>query len=530
MPASQNSRVYLVGGGIAGLAAAAFLIRDVKLPAHQIHLFEQLPVPGGSMDGAKSPTAAGGYVTPGGRMFEEEYYVCLWDLLATIPTLEDPAISVLEDFKLFNQEHTTHAKARILLYDHTIADASQLGLDMRDRADMTRLLAMPEHLIGARRIEDFFQPHFFETNFWCMWRTTFAFQNWHSAIELKRYFLCFVQEFDRIHTLAGVRRSRYNQYDSVILPLQTWVQAQGVQVHTGATVTDIDFGGAMARRASQLHLRNTDGTHAVLTLGQDDFVFITNGSMTADSTYGDNNTVPQLIRQRQDGSWALWETLARKSYDFGRPNAFCGNIDESKWESFTLTMSSRALLDRITSYTGNVPGEGALMTWKDSHWLLSIVVPAQPHFRNQDPNTYTLWGYALFGNMPGDYVHKKMDDCTGAEILNELLGHLGFDDIADEVRRTTKVTTVQMPYIDAQFQRRVPEDRPLVVPRGAENFAFLGQFVEIPEAVVFTVEYSVRSAMMAVYHHFGVERDIPALYHGLADPKVAWSALRTAFS
>lgn len=132
--------------------------------------------------------------------------------------------------------------------------------------------------------------------------------------------------------------------------------------------------------------------------------------------------------------------------------------------------------------------------------------------------------------MPGDYVVKKMDDCTGAEILDELLGHLGFDDIADEVRRTTKVTTVQMPYIDAQFQRRVVADRPLVVPEGAENYAFLGQFVEIPGGVVFTVEYSVRGAMMAVYHHFGVDREIPPIYHGLADPKIAWSALKTAFA
>ena len=122
-----------------------------------------------------------------------------------------------------------------------------------------------------------------------------------------------------------------------------------------------------------------------------------------------------------------------------------------------------------------------------------------------------------------------MEDCTGTEILDELLGHLGFDEIADQVRATTKVTTVQMPYIDAQFERRVSADRPLVIPKDAENYAFLGQFVEIPDGVVFTVEYSVRSAMTAVYHHFGVNEKIPPVYHGLADPKVAWSALKTAF-
>ncbi|HLJ89423.1 MAG TPA: oleate hydratase [Candidatus Angelobacter sp.] len=523
----ENSKVYLIGGGIASLAAAAFLVRDAGVPGKNIRILEQLNITGGSMDGAAAPTHEGGYVTRGGRMFEEEYYSCLWNLLETIPTLENPAINVREEFIEFNKQHPTHARARIIVHDRSIPDASHLGLDARDRADMVRLLALPEHIIGARRIDDFFQPHFFSTNFWCMWQTTFAFQTWHSAIELKRYFLCFVQEFDRIHTLAGVRRSKYNQYDSVILPIQKWIEGHGVQINFGVTVTDIDFGGPRARRATRLHLQRGSAEETI-DLGQNDFVFATLGSMTADTTYGDSHTVPEIIRDKRDGSWRLWELIAQKADDFGRPNSFCGNIDESKWESFTLTITGRTLLDRIQAFSSNVPGEGALMTWKDSKWRLSIVVPAQPHFPRQEPNIFTLWGYALFGNVHGDYVNKKMDDCTGSEILTELLGHLGFDDIAAEVHRTAKVTTVQMPYIDSQFERRVVEDRPLVVPHGAQNYAFLGQFVEIPEAVVFTVEYSVRAAMMAVYHHFNVNKEIPALYRGLSDPKVAWSALKTA--
>jgi oleate hydratase len=527
MSEQTGGQVYLVGGGIASLSAAAFLVRDAGVPGRDIHILEQLSIAGGSMDGAKAPTAEGGYVTRGGRMFEDEHYVCLWNLLESIPTLDDPAVSVRQEFLAFNIEHPTNAKARIIHRDHSIADASQLGLDARDRADMVRLLALPEHLIGARRIDDFFQPRFFDTNFWCMWRTTFAFQNWHSAIELKRYFLAFVQEFERIHTLAGVRRSRYNQYDSVIRPIQQWLEQHGVVTEYGVTVTDVHFDDAACRRLRALDVRRPDGTERI-KLGPSDRAFLTIGSMTADTTYGDRSTVPELIRDQRDGSWRLWESLAVKAPDFGRPAVFCGSIPETKWESFTLTLHAPDLLKRITDYSGNVAGEGALMTWKDSAWLLSIVVPAQPHFREQDPDTWTLWGYALFGDVPGDHVPKPMDACTGAEILDELLGHLGFDDIADEVRRTTQVTTVQMPYIDAQFQRRGPGDRPAVVPDGALNYAFLGQFAEIPEDVVFTVEYSVRSAMIATYHHFNVAKDIPPMYHGLSDPRIAWSALRTA--
>ncbi|MCD0450636.1 oleate hydratase [Actinocorallia sp. API 0066] len=527
MEQRADGRVFLVGGGVGALAAAAFLVRDAAVPGERVTILEQLPVVGGSMDGAKAPTAEGGYVTRGGRMFEEEHYVCLWNLLESIPTLDDPVISVRQEFLAFNIEHPTRARARIILADRSIADAADLGFDTRARADLTRLLAMPERLIGSRRIDEFFQPSFFESNFWCMWRTTFAFQNWHSAVELRRYFLAFVQEFDRIHTLSGVRRSRYNQYDSVILPILRWLEGKGVRTEYGVTVTDAHFADAACRRMTALDVVK-DGVQERIELGAADKVFLTLGSMTADTTYGDRTTVPEIIRDKRDGSWRLWERLADKAPDFGRPLAFSGSVDETKWESFTLTLHSPALLERITAYTGNVPGAGALMTWKDSSWLLSIVVPAQPHFRNQEPGTYTLWGYGLFGTRPGDHVRKPMDDCTGAEILDELLGHLGFTDIADEVRATTQVTTVQMPYIDAQFQCRAPGDRPYVVPKGAQNYAFLGQFVEVPEDVVFTVEYSVRTAMIAVYHHYGVTKPIPPMYHGLTDPKVAFSALRTA--
>ncbi|MFI9121265.1 oleate hydratase [Streptomyces bikiniensis] len=526
MPASKHSKVHLVGGGLASLAAAVFLVRDAGVPGENVRVLEQLP----AADGARAPTREGGHVVRYDPVFGDEHCVCLWNLLETIPTLDDPAVSVRQEIRAFDAERPPHARARIINGDRTIADASKLGLDVRDRADLTRLLALPERLIGARSVEDLFRPHFFTTHFWCMWRTTFAFQPWHSAVELKRHLLAFVQEFGHLHTLSGLRRGRYDPYDSVVRPIREWLTARGVRTDFGTTVADADFSGPAARRLSRLHLRKDGAEAGTIELGEDDYAFLTLGSTAADTAYGDSTTVPELVRGRRDGSWRLWESIARNAPDFGRPAAFCGNIEETGRESFTLTTTGSLLLDRIQKHTGDVPGEGALMTWKDSRWLLSVEVPPQPHFRDQEEDTYTLWGYALTGGVPGDHVPKRMGDCTGAEILDELLGHLGFDDIADEVRETTRVTTVQMPYATARFQRRAASDRPLVVPDGAVNFAFLGQFVELPESAASTAEYAVRSAMTAVHHHFGVDRGIPAAYHGLADPEVARSALRTALA
>jgi oleate hydratase len=314
------------------------------------------------------------------------------------------------------------------------------------------------------------------------------------------------------------------------MPLQRWILARGVDVRFATKVIDVDFDQSdpFARRATSLHIETSMGRRMV-PLGPNDVTMLTLGSVTADSTYAGNDTVPELIRDRRDGGWSLWDAIARKAKDFGRPNTFYGNVDENKWLSFTLTMHGDKLLKRIVEFSNNEPGTGALTTFVKSGWLLSIVVPYQPHFVDMPKDTYTLWGYGLLIDDVGTYVKKPMAQCTGREILTELIRQFGFDDILDEVLKSTDVTTVMMPYASALFSRRIPEDRPLVLPVGALNFAFMGQFVELPDDVVFTVEYSTHCAMHAVYRLFNVQKPIPPLYHGLMDPLVGLKALESAF-
>lgn len=527
---SKHSEVWLVGGGIASMAAATFLIRDAGVPARHIHILEELGLGGGCLDGGRSPTLPQAYVTRGGRMLCEEVYQCLWDLLEHIPSLQQPGQSVRQEIVAFNDRVRTEAHARLIADGARILDARHYGLDGHDRAALTRLLALPEAVIGARRIDEMFAPHFFQSNFWQMWRTTFAFQNWHSAIELRRYFLRFIQEFPRMHTLAGVRRTPFNQYDSIAVPLQTWLLGQGVDVRFGHRVVDVDFDqrDPHHRRATGLQVHTAQGRQSI-RLGDGDACLVTLGSITADATYGDNDTAPELIRDRRDGAWSLWETLAAKADDFGRPHTFF-NVDDNKWESFTLTMHGRTLLDRLVAFSQNTPGTGALMTFVDSAWLMSLVLPWQPHFPDMPPDTFTAWGYGLFIDTPGNHVGKPMAQCSGKEILAELLHHLHFDDIRDAVLATTDVTPVMLPYASAMFAPRRPSDRPQVLPEGAANFAFLGQHVELPDDTVYTVEYSVHCAMQAVYRLYGVDRAIPPIYRGLHDPKVGLQALEAAFS
>ncbi len=467
------------------------------MPGKNITIFEQGNVNGGSMDGAGEEEK--GYVLRGGRMLNFSYN-CMYELLSFIPSLTDPKKSVKEEMREFNEKVKTHANARLVNKNGEIEDVSSLGFTERDRVDLIELIAMPEMVLGRKTITDWFKPHFFETNFWYMWASTFAFEPWHSLVEFKRYALRFIHELTRINTLAGVDRTIYNQYDSIILPTLKWLETQGVNFTMQSQVMDIDFNPSMQHEitARKIHYKQ-NGEDKVQQVEASDLVFVTNGSMTANSTLGANNKAPGIDTRNGDGAWALWETIATKHEGFGNPKNFINRIEESKWETFTVTNKGKLFFNLMEKFSNNTAGTGALVTFKDSSWLMSVVFANQPHFINQPEDVTVFWGNALFPDKVGDYINKKMSDCTGEEILIELISHLKFNDHQEELLKQANCIPCMLPYITAQFLTRSKTDRPHVVPEGCTNLAFLGQFTEVPDDVVFTVEYSVRTAQMAVY-------------------------------
>ena len=497
---TTKSKVSLIGGGIGNLAAAAFLIRDAHLPGPNITVFEASPAVGGSLDGAGD--AAGGYSMRGGRMLTTDNYECTWDLFKSIPSLERPGKTVYEETVEFNSLHVAHSRARLVDRRRAIVPVESMGFSMGDRLELLQLIRADEAELGAARITDRFSPAFFETPFWMMWSTTFAFQPWHSAVELKRYCLRFLLEFNRIETLAGVKRTIYNQYDSLVRPLQSWLTDKGVRFELDCAVT------ALQHRMDDGKLIVTGlvrGGKTVL-VGADDYVFLQNGSMTDSSSLGSMTAPPAKLTKRAGGGWSLWEELAAGRPDFGRPEVFNRTIAESYWESFTVTLHDSAFFNAMEKFSGNEAGTGGLVTFKDSNWLMSVVLAYQPHFLNQPAGVQVFWGYALFPDRVGNFVGKPMADCTGAEILTELIGHLRFE---EEVFATANCIPCRMPYLTSMFSPRVAGDRPLPVPRGTRNLALVSQFVEIADDVVFTVEYSVRAAQMAVYQLMGIARKVP---------------------
>jgi oleate hydratase len=289
----DGTKVYLVGGGIASMAAAVFLIRDGDIFGRDISILEELEKLGGSLDGDGSPRD--GYVLRGGRMLESQYR-CTYNLFSSIPTLDDGE-TVTQEIFAWNETMKTSSKARLFRGGHRL-DAPEYGLSERHILGLERLAIEPEGMLGRSRIADQFDHSFFGTDFWSMWCTTFAFQPWHSAVEFKRYLARFAHMVPGFNRLEGIMRTVYNQYDSLVRPIQKWLDERGVRFELSTRVTDLvlreDAGGKRVERI----VFERGGRAGEIAVGPKDYVIATLGSMTEASSLGSMDSAPILKEDR----------------------------------------------------------------------------------------------------------------------------------------------------------------------------------------------------------------------------------------
>ena len=530
----ENRKATIVGSGIAGLAAAFYLIRDGHMPGGNITILDSVDVAGGSLDGAGD--ADSGYLIRGGREMCFTYDN-FWDVFQDVPAVEmGEGYSVLDEYRRLNDSDPTYSKARLMHRQGEIKDFSTFGLSRSQQWELTRLLFTRKEDLDDVTVEQYFSEGFLETNFWAFWRTMFAFQNWHSLLEMKLYMHRFLDLIDGLHDLSSIVYSRYNQYDSFVRPLIGWLRDKGVQIQFDTTVHDLALEIDGERKTVTQISCTRDRRSETIPVGADDLVIALTGSMTEGTAYGDLDTVPRLAVDPHtpgpDSGWSLWRNLAAKSPVFGKPEKFFGDVDRSIWESATLTCKPSPLIEKLKTLAINDPYSGRAVTggvisFTDSRWLLSFTCSRQPHFPNQPKDVLVLWLYALCMDRSGDFVKKPMPACTGREILAELCYHLGIADKLDEVAANTKVRTALMPYITAQFMPRAAGDRPRIVPEGCVNLALVGQFVETSNDVVFTVESSVRTGRVAAYTLLGLPKQVPDISPTQYDIRTILKAART---
>jgi oleate hydratase len=531
----EGRKAWIIGSGIAGLTAAFYMIRDGGMKGEDITILDALDVAGGSLDGAGNP--ADGYIIRGGREMNWNYDN-LWDMFQDVQALELPeGFSVLDEYRLVNDNDPNYSKSRLMHKQGQIRDFSSFGLSRSQQWELIRLLLKRKEDLDDVTIEQYFSRGFFDTNFWFLWRSMFAFENWQSLLEMKLYMHRFLDAIDGFGDMSTLVFPKYNQYDTFVRPLVDHLKKKGVKVQFASRAYDLEMKEAGDNRTVTGIRAKVKGEDRLIRVDEKDVVFAITGSMTEGTAYGDMDHAPVLERGRHDpgdeSDWALWKNLAKTSPIFGKPEKFYGDIDKSMWESVTITCKPSPLVDRLKELSVNDPYSGktvtgGVITFTDSNWVLSVTCNRQPHFPGQPKDVLVLWAYALLMDEGGNRVKKPMPACTGREILEELCYHLGIaGDKFEDIAANTKVRLALMPYITAMFMPRAAGDRPHVVPQGCTNLGLMGQFVETSNDIIFTMDSSIRTARIAVYTLLGLRKQVPDISPVQYDIRTLLKAART---
>ena len=524
-PADVDKKsAYIIGSGLAALAAACFLVRDGQMQGKNIHILEKEPIPGGACDGYLYDGL--GYVMRGGREMDN-HFECMWDLFRSIPSIETDGVSVLDEYYWLNKEDPNYSLMRATEKRGQDAHTDRkFAISDKGAMEIMKLFFTPDEDLYDKKITDYFSDEVLNSNFWLYWRTMFAFENWHSALEMKLYIKRFIHHIGGLPDFTALRFTKYNQYESMILPMIEYLKKYDVQFHYNTKVENVEFEISDYKKvAKTIVTTNKDGEQSNIDLTENDLVFITNGGCVENSSMGSQNTPAEMNTEiKPGGGWDMWRKIASQDPSFGNPDKFCSDPEKSNWMSATVT----TLDDKIPPYVEKIckrdpfSGKvvtGGIVTVKDSNWLLSWTFNRQPQFRSQPKNQLVGWIYGLFSDVPGNYVKKPMRECTGKEICMEWLYHLGVPEnqIEELASNSANTIPVMMPYIDAFFMPRNGTDRPKVVPKQAVNFAFLGQFAEVERDTIFTTEYSIRTAMVAVYTLLNIDRGVPEVWGSTYD-------------
>ena len=444
---------YLIGSGLAALSAACFLVRDGQMKGEHVHILEKDPLPGGACDGYKYQDI--GYVMRGGREMDN-HFECMWDLFRSIPSIEDENYTVLDEYYWLNKADPNYSLCRATVNRGQDAHTDgKFGLSDKGAMEILQLFMTPDEKLYDKKITDFFDDEVLNTNFWMYWRTMFAFENWHSALEMKRYLQRYIHHIGGLPDFTALRFTRYNQYESMILPMVKYLEGFGVQFHYDTKVTNIAFDCAGSKKqATRIDILH-DGQESSIDLTENDLVFITNGGCVENSTLGSQDTPAEFKPEIKEGDgWDLWRKIAAQDPSFGHPDKFCYDPELSNWMSATVTTLDQRIVPYIKKickrdpFSGKVV-TGGIVTVTDSNWLLSWTLNRQQQFRDQPKDQLCVWVYGLFTDKPGDYIKKPMRDCTGEEICQEWLYHIGVpvDQIEDLAANSANTVPCMMPYI-----------------------------------------------------------------------------------
>ncbi|KAL4743541.1 oleate hydratase [Aspergillus similis] len=540
-PYKNQSEAWIVGSGTAAFASALYLIRTAGISPQKVHIFDSHGSLGQALHNHGDPSSgydqfAGCLPVPVGEPLKK--------LLALVPSVRDENQSVVDDIEKANAEFeraqagtgTEKEKGgkkkkkdrdgftRFLVQRNgelLTIPTDCLNLNVRHRVSLMKLFFKREASLQRKQVSDCLPPSFFGSTFWAIWSAQFGFQPGHSASEFRRTLRQYIREFHGrgLAMLSCLDITGRYQFEAVFMPIYHFLRSQEVDYRFDALVTDI---GTTAREGQTVVDRIDyveNGFELSQPVGADDMVIVTLGSTVSGSTTGTNEDPPfrKSLQPSEalDANWALWLELEARHAGLGDSYNFCTRQSESMIESFTVTTEDLEVFARLCALSGSPepagPGAGSFIALQESPWWMNVCLPTQPVFSEQPPNVRVFWGFASFPKNKGKFVRKAMVACCGAEIMEELLGHLHLDP-RHLVKPTATVPRVT-PRMSAILLPRALGDRPAVIPPCISNLRLVGQFCELPQQSCVDMSYSVRTAQRAVAHLTGLRADEGGEWH-----------------
>ena len=298
-----------------------------------------------------------GYVLPTGRVFEREYR-CAFELFSLVPSVSDPQRSIADEILEFNKRYGYDDRARIIDCEGKVVRSEHFGLSIRNRMDLLKLALTPEEFLDGKAISEFFTEDFFSTEFWILWTSLMNALPQHSAIEFRRFMYRFLHILPELSTMKAILRTRYNQYEALIVPISNWLKKQGVTFLINNMVANIEFKSSPTKiTANRLEFVHDGETHKV-EIYDKDLVLVTNGSQVSDLAMGSMSKAPE---QCLTGNyWSLWKRLAQGRPEFGSPETFFGEarVPDAKWFTYTVTTKDPTFFELMTAFTGSEPAPG----------------------------------------------------------------------------------------------------------------------------------------------------------------------------
>mgnify|MGYP002545249648 FL=1 len=325
----DNKSAYIIGTGLAGLTAAFYLVRDGQMKGENIHLLEKLELAGGSCDGRKDITK--GFFMRGGREMDNHFEI-MWDVFRDVPSIETPDVSVLDEYYWLNKHDPNYSMCRATVKCGEDAHTDKkFNLDKKSAMALSHLFITPEKKLEGKKISDVLPEEFWSTNFWLYWQTMFAFQKWSSALEMKRYLCRYVHHIDGLPDFSALRFTKYNQFESMIMPLVKYLSDHGVKIEYGIDVKNVIIETVGDKKVASQIIYVKDNEEKSIPLTENDLVFITNGCCTDSSCYGDQNNAPDLnnLKNGVGESWDMWKAIAAQAEhgEYGNPDKFCTDVD-----------------------------------------------------------------------------------------------------------------------------------------------------------------------------------------------------------